>query len=340
MRRSELKRLSATALAVVLSGWPLANALAAEGKESIAEKQRQGEKGGRPADEANPTEIIAPLSSEERRVEDTNARPWALTLEIEGHHLIRQTDVDQATANFMYYAITGRYHITKYDRVQASIGAYQLGIKDPGETGFRASDLALSYQRLIPLPEEFNLRLRAQLLFPTSFLSSNRSLIMEPSIRARVTKVFGPAVVGAAVRYRYEWMKYTTAAGGAVNPRSGLTFGADVEVAMPFWKSLSVGADLFTTYRWYYEVGNLGPDGSTSFGTVRDSQFDKQPMTQSYGGNVFVRYAFPPFEGIETDLRVAYGNGSGDSVLHDGVARFYAFYRRSSEVFAAFTAAY
>ncbi len=69
-----------------------------------------------------------------------------------------------------------------------------------------------------------------------------------------------------------------------------------------------------------------------------------QPMQQSYGGEVYIRYAFPNLMGAKTDLTVAVANGDPTlgygSTLHDGVEHIYGAFRQTAEFYAVFGARY
>jgi hypothetical protein len=117
---------------------------------------------------------------------------------------------------------------------------------------------------------------------------------------------------------------------------------ASAEYHMPFHKALSTGALLSTDYMWLYEVRQATP---APYGVAADPQFSgKQPVQQAYGGQIFVRYAFPEWQGFKGDALLAFAQGDPTlgytSVLHDGVGHAYLFYRRSSEVFLALSVLY
>src|SRR5262249_42589691 len=139
-------------------------------------------------------------------------------------------------------------------------------------------DITFGYWRLIPLPEEVELRLNARTIIPTAFNSQKQSVITTPSLAARVTRVFfDDLVVNARVRGTYYFMKYATAEGGNPNSRFTFSFGVDTEYQLPAWRPLSFGAELFVGYRWFYQIPNQGPGlGSSSgdfFGATTDPQF-------------------------------------------------------------------
>jgi hypothetical protein len=106
-----------------------------------------------------------------------------------------------------------------------------------------------------------------------------------------------------------------------------------------------VGLSLYTAWTWYYNIGtgNLNGSGVNTSeamnGIVQDPTFANQPIQQSYGGEVFVRYELPTFTGIKSDISVAYAQGDPTigytSLLHDGVGHAYLGYRQTSEVYAS-----
>ena len=110
--------------------------------------------------------------------------------------------------------------------------------------------------------------------------------------------------------------------------------------------ALSLGIALSTLYYRYYQVGQTSNPNmsSPSNGAVTDPQFDHTPVQQTYGGQVYLRYTLPAFGDLRSDVTVSYGQGDPTlgytSVLHDGVAHGYFFWRTTSEIFAALTLRY
>jgi hypothetical protein len=334
-------------------------AFAAEGKGQSVEKSKRessgggrvgsGDKGGTGGEEA--------IVREDRRLL-TSEKAWEVETALEGHRLFRQNDLGGAAddRNLLFWSFIGRYQLTKYDQLQGYFGVYERFLADPSETGLRADDMFLGYWRFIPLPEDVELRLNARFTLPTSFASQKASLITSPSLAVRGTRVFfDDLVVNIRSRFTYDVMKYSTAEGGAPNSKFHWSFSVDAEYQMPFYHPLSVGAELYTAYHWYYQVPNQGPGlGSTTAqfnGAVQDSQFGvSQPIQQTYGQDFFVRYTFPEWNGLKTDFQVAIANGDPtlgyDGRIHDGAGHSYGVlpltggYRRTAEMFAILTAVY
>jgi hypothetical protein len=347
-----MRALTLATIVAMIAG-SATSALAAEGKQGTIEKSKResGDKsgGGGARETAGGEESIL---REDRRLQ-AETKPWEVEAAIEGHRLFRQNDLQGAAAdkNLLYYGFLGRYQITQFDQVQAAVGFYERFLADPGETGLRADDATLGYWRLIPLPEDFELRLNARFTIPFSFASQKASAITSPSIGVRVTRVFfNDLVVNFRTRGTYNIVHYATAEGGQPNSKGSWSVNLDAEYQMPFYHPVSAGAELYTGYVWYYKVQTTGPgigDNSATFdGAVQDPVFGNSSQTtqQRYGGDIFVRYTFPEWNGLKTDVEVALANGDPaigyDNRLHDGVAHTYFAFRRSAEMFAVFTAVY
>ncbi len=286
-------------------------------------------------------------------------KPWEVGAILESHRLIRQNDLaggyaepgspdsGAAVNKFMNeLGLYARYDITDKDRVGIRSYIYQYFLADQGETGFRTDDLYFTYTRLIPLPQEFRLQASGWVTAPISYTSQLMGLITMFRGSLELDRTF--------LRYlnldlrtfdEYFLQRYTSYAGsgGAVpTPLDTLAFAFQAELHMPFYEPLSVGIDVYDAYQWVHQI-NTGPGGQNSTkdmnGVVQDPQFANQPIQQSYGGEVFVHYLLPPFAGIKTDLTLALAQGDPTlgytSLLHDGVAHGYLFYRQSSEIYAA-----
>jgi hypothetical protein len=335
-------------LTVVLGTLLTAPAFAGDSKNTAERGKREsgGEGGAREGGGDSSGGGNEAVLREERRLL-TDEKPWQVELDVEGHHLWRQNDLmgSAADKNLMFYGLYGRYQITELDQVQAYLGLYERFLADPGETGMRLDDGYLGYTRLVPLPEDLELRLNGRLTFPLSFASQKAGLITEPSIGARLTRVFfGDLVANIRTRARYDAMKYYTAEGGNPNQKFQWSLSIDGEYTIPYYTPVSVGAELYTSYHWYYSNTTLGPPGQSS-GAVTDSQFGTTPpMTQTYGGDIFVRYTFPEWEGIRPDFELAFADGDPtigyDGRLHDGTTHTYLAFRRTAEVFGVLTVLY
>jgi hypothetical protein len=138
--------------------------------------------------------------------------------------------------------------------------------------------------------------------------------------------------------------------------------GLGADLAMPFHEPLSVGLSLYDGYTWVYNVcGNGLPAGDTDGGqsafgmktmmqgtcnTLPALPGSNQPVTQSYGGELHVRYALPDLAGLKTEVSFAYAP-LGDPTLGyanvqhgTGVDHVYLFWRQNAEIYAGLTARY
>ncbi len=268
-------------------------------------------------------------------------KPWAVDAVWETHRLIRQNDLGGAApnklANFAY--VIGRFDFTEVDRASIRMGFSQRAIADELETGFRFDDIVLSYTRKIPLPGKVNLRVVPGIGLPTSFGAKKAGMVGAGRLGVSAERAFGDLDVFASMIGIGYWMRYDTAEGGAPNPKWLYSASLSAEYHMPFHHALSAGVLISTDYLWLYRVGAANPP---AYGVVDDSQFgSRQPVQQAYGGQIFARYAFPEYEGLKSEALLALAQGDPTlgytSVLHDGVSHTYLFYRRSSEVYLAFS---
>ena len=274
----------------------------------------------------------------------TGAKKWSVEGIFETHHLIRQNDLGGAApnrhANFVY--ALARYDFTPEDRVGTRLGASQRFIADEGETGFRFDDILLYYRRKFHLPQRIDLNVIPGVTLPTSFGAKKAGMILGTRLGLAVERTFGDFdVVAQMLGIRY-FMRYDTAEGGAPNPKWAYAMTLSGEYHMPFHRQLSVGALLSDEYAWYYRVGHASPP---AYGAVNDPQFGgDQPAQQAYGGQIFVRYLLPQWQGLRSDVLLAFANGDATlgytSVLHDGVSHEYVAYRRNAEIYLALSAAY
>lgn len=320
-------------------------AWAAEGKEGLVQKSKResasSQSGGgmQNADSSDDQETVI---REDRRLLSTDKR-WEVELDVEGHHIWRQTDMEGSAQdrNVMYYSLSGRYQLTPFDQVQLATGFYQRFLADGGETGIRGDDILVNYAHLFELPDAYRLTLSGRLTAPTSFYSQKESIITVPSVGVRLSRMFfGDLVASLRTRGTYVWARYVTAEGGQPNTRFSLSFSADVEYVLPVWRALSFGAEFYTAYHWYYDVGNNGT-GSTFWGAL---QTPSQPVQQNYGGDIFARYRLPEWQGLKPEIQIALADGDPtlgyDNRLHDGAAHLYLAYRRTAETYAVFSVAF
>lgn len=282
-------------------------------------------------------------------------KPWEVGGEFATHRLIRTDDLaggapvpgspDPGAANNKFmneYYLYARYDITDRDRVGIRAYMYQRFLADQGETGFRFDDMVFTYTRLIPLPEKFRLQLSFWLTAPTSYDSQLSGLVTAPRFVAEIDRWFGNLNLDFRTYDEFYFQRYESYAGSggaSPNPVDRIAAVFDAEYHMPFFPVLSAGLSLYTAWTWYYNITGAGPADGIPQGVVQDSQFASQPIQQTYGGEVYVRYEMPPLAGVKSDLTVAYANGDPTigytSVLHDGVGHAYLGYRQTSEVYAS-----
>jgi hypothetical protein len=271
-------------------------------------------------------------------------KPWEVGASFETHRLIRQEDLEGAASSkvFNVFGLYARYDLTEHDRLSVGDFIEQRFLADQGETGLRSGDVTFRYTRTQPLPRQFTFSATGALSAPTSFSSQKMSLITAPTLILQLDKKVGKylALSGRASGGAFVY-KYDSAQGGQPNPKWRLSALLEAEVTMPFHEPLSIGIDVATSYNWLYDVNSAG---GTSNGVVADSQFPNQPIAQSYGGEIFVRYLLPTLAGIKSDFSLALADGdpslSYNSVLHDGVSEFYLFFRQTAEVYGTFSLRY
>jgi hypothetical protein len=300
-----------------------------------------------------------------RRIEE---KPWEVGATFETHRLIRQDynlDGVGAVKVFNVLFAVAKYNLTDNDQFLLSGGGYQYFLADSGEPGFRASDLSLAYTRQVLLPQKFRLRATGALTAPISFDSQLAGNITTPSLSVALSRKFGDLAVEARLTGRYYWdkAKEATALGSSSGDPGGqpnvkYTAGGSIsaEYNMPFFRPLSAGAALTDLYVWYYTPGGCVaqqsglssafgmPVSSSNCPATSNSGTDNQPMQQSYGGEVFVRYAMPDLGGFKSDVTAVFANGDPSlgfpSVIHDGVTHPYFFYWNTTELYLALNGRY
>jgi hypothetical protein len=295
-------------------------------------------------------------------------KPWEVGATFETHRLLRQDynldGVGQVKVFNVLFAVA-KYNFTDNDTVLLSGGGYQYFLADSGESGFRASDLSVAYSHLFLLPEKFRLRASAGLTAPISYDSQLAKNITSPSLSVAFSRKFGDLALEARISGRYFWDETTSAgalyssqaaSSGATNVKYTAGAAISAEYDMPFYRPLSAGVALTDSYVWFYNVGQC-PGGAglgqafgssnpdpTACQTTSNPQTDGQPMQQSYGGEIFVRYVMPDLAGFKSDLTIALANGDPSlgypSVLHDGIVHPYVLYWNSAEVYAALSGRY
>jgi hypothetical protein len=291
-------------------------------------------------------------------------KPWEVGATLEVHRLIRQNDLagndyavpgapSSGAANNKFFNELGlfaRYDLTDRDRVGLRTYIYQRFLADTGETGYRTDDLIFTYTRLVPLPERFRLQASAWITAPISYDSQLQGLITAPRAILELDRRFGPLTLDFRTYdevYVERYTSYSGSGGATPTPLNRLAFAFEAEFHMPFHEPLSLGADVYTAYTWYHNI-NTGPGGQNSTkdanGVIQDPTFGSQPIQQIYGGEIFVRYLLPPLAGLKADIFLALAQGDPTlgytGLLHDGVSHGYAFYRESSEIYAALSLRY
>ncbi len=284
----------------------------------------------------------------DRLLDSVDSKRWEALVGYELHRMFIQTDLGGDAPNklFNYYYAAFRFDVTKHDRLRVRLGVYERFIADPGETGLRTDDLSFSYTRIIDsLPWGLNVTPTVGLTAPISFYSQKAGLaITAPSLSLDISKQFFGLVTFALRPFGVAYIqKYNANVGGDPNPIARIGISADVYADMPFLPALSLGFDAYTGYSWYYMPTGVLP-APNFYGTTEDATYPTQPVQQSYGGEVYVRYAIPEIVGIKADVTIAVADGDPtlgySSRLHDGQAYFYGFYRHTAEMYGNLTVRY
>ena len=276
---------------------------------------------------------------------------WEAGAAWETHALFVQNDLQGGAPDefFNYFSGHFRFDLLKHNRFEVRAGFYQRFIADPGESGLRGDDIVFSYARIIPLPQQFRVSLRASVIAPTSFISQKMGVVTAPRGGVQVDKGFGKYVNLSARTFGEGYIQTKTSMqGGAPNPIARLGFSFDASVAMPFHKPLSIGTALYTGYTWFYDANSTLPPltGYPADAPIatQDPQFQHNPTQQSYGGELYVGYLLPALAGFKSDLHIALANGDPSlgysSRLHDGVSHFYLAYRNTASVYGALSVRY
>ncbi len=305
-----------------------------------------------PSDRGSATDADVQLANQGRVRNDSI---WGITAAFETHAALVQTQPDDTRSRpsklYNYVFIAPAIYPSAYDQIRLSVPGYQFFTADQGESGVRLGDVALSYTRYLPIATEAAaapstpplkgvlIGVEALATAPTSFISQKRGIITVPRLRLFAEKAFldRNLTVSLSTAAEHYFASYRTAPGGAPNPSNRAVAEATVDYRLPFYHPVSVGLLATTSYVWYYEVETSSP---LPLGISSDRQFGSQPVQQGYGAEVHAYYQFPTFSGIRSFVSVAYSLGD-NAVLHDGVQHIYfAYYRRSSEVYATLTARY
>ena len=271
---------------------------------------------------------------------------WEVGVSFEVHRLFIQSDLEGDAANklFNYYSAYAQADFTAHDRLSLSAGFSERFLADPGESGWRSSDISLAYTRSERLPGAIGLKLTAYLTAPTSFGSQLASLYTTPSASIALSRKFGDLTLEARGVGHYFIVQYATAAGGNPNPQGSVGVQGRIEYDMPFHRKLTIGLDAYTDWTWYYNVVPNNDPYAVSNGIAPPVTGLGQDIQQDYAFEVYLRYTLPTLVGINWDVTVALANGDpangGNSVLHDGVSTFYLFWRQSAELYAVVSVRY
>jgi hypothetical protein len=252
-------------------------------------------------------------------------KPWEVGAGYETHVLLQQNSLIDGSENkwMNYLYLYAHADITARNRISIRWDAYNHYICDQGESPscFRADDIYFTYTRLVNLPQKFDLRISGTLNAPVGWDSTRMGLITAPRLSVELSKKFSFGLsVDARLFGTFYIQRYTTRINGA-DPNPKAAFGGLLEAEYEFWfhKALVIGADLFDEYVWYYNPAMQ--TGATA--PCNDITSTCQPAQQVWGAEVFVRYSFPAFYGIKSDITVALAQGDPlmgyVSVLHDGV---------------------
>ncbi len=333
------------------------SAFAAEGKTEKGESGGKGGLGpGAPPQTTTGVGDIVPLGNasqgntavnpDEASRAKEKKKSWEVGATFETHRMIRQDDLEGAGASKVFndFGVYATYSLTEHDRIGLRDYFYERFLADQGESGIRSDDVTATYTRTQKLPKDFSFAGTFALNAPTSFSSQKMGLITAPGLVLQLDKRIGRYVgLSARASTGFFIVKYREAEGGLQNPEFRLGFSLEAEVIMPFHEPLSIGISAQTSYIWFYNVASGDPN-VVSPGVVQDNQFANQPISQSYGGEIFARYNLPTLAGVKSDFTLALAQGDPSlgyaSVLHDGVGYTYLFFRQTSEVYASFTVRY
>jgi hypothetical protein len=284
------------------------------------------------------------------------AKPWEVLAQYEMHRLLEANYLAEGVGKvkmFNVFDIAGYYFITLDDRVRLEVGAFQYFLADSNESGFRADDIEAEYSHVFHLPWALALRASAGVTAPVSFESQLASNITSPFAKLKMSRIFGDLTLAVGVSARDYIDRYSTSAsmGATTNdpggtPNLNWRFGASLtaEYDLPFFRSIILGAALVDRYALYYGVGTC-PANTMCYGATSDPQYGTgEPLQQSYGGDVSVRYVLPEVSGFSSNVVLTLANGDPTlgypSVLNDGIQHPYLFYYNTTEVYLTLDGSY
>ncbi len=343
--------LTTAAVSLALCAW------AGGGKEETVKSDKPLATGGAtiaPEGAATPTTPPGPTTSTTTSTKvgevKKEEKSWEVRVGSEFHRMWIQTDLNgaKANSNLLYWSISGRYSLTKADRISISFGVAERFLADQGETGLRNDDPRLLYSHDfgeviggVEAAASFSLNA------PLSFYSQKMGLITAPGGAVEASRKFGPVMASLRASGGFFIQRYDSMEGGAPNPKGRLGFSADLNVDIPWVKGLALGVDAYTGYVWFYTPqGNPCTNGmyEGQCGTENSATYPVQPMLQSYGGEAYVRYSFPEWRGVKADVSLVLADGDPtlgyNSTLHDGIGYFYLYYRYTAAWYAALSVRY
>jgi hypothetical protein len=296
-----------------------------------------------------PRDQVDASTADELTSRDPTKKIWEVGLSAEYHRLFIQNDLEGAAANknLLVYAASVELDPTPNDRIKVRGFVYERFLADPGETGVRADDIILSYTRYQSLPWDMTLKPGAWVTAPTAFTSQKASSITSPRVYVSLNKTFGKFLsVEPRASADYYFVRYGSYDQGATpNTKAGARVGLNVEAEMPFHRQLAIGADVGTSYYWYYQPTATTPGpvvGGCPGGNC-------EPVQQTYGGEVYARYDFSKYRpkkatDFHWDFTLSAANGDPSigyaSAIHDGSLAVYWGFRTNAEVYGVLAARY
>lgn len=271
----------------------------------------------------------------------TKRKAWTVGGVFETHRMVRTEDLQGMARNKVmnYLFLFAGYGITPFDRVQVRTGIYQRFLADKGETGVRMDDIEPMYTRIVPLPAAVTMRASGSVILPLSYESQLMDLMFAPRLLAQFDRRFGTFNLTVRGGAAYWATKYKSTRGGDANPMVSLSTSVNGEYAMPFHESLSVGALVAAGASFLRDPTNARDPNVQRYGAVNDPQFGaSQPVQNTYGAELYVRYILPEVQGVKSDFTIGYANGDyavGYMRLNrEGITRVYGFWRTNAEVYA------
>lgn len=275
-------------------------------------------------------------------------KAWSVGASFETDRTLLQEDVGGRIKAFNTLSLYAAYNITKRAQVRATGGFIQRFIADQQETGIRTDDIGLRASYRFSLPWGMMLVPNVGNQFPTSFNSQQMSLIALP--RAGLFLMKGLLDQNLTVSLTggggYYIVKYKEMEGReAVNPRSSVNVGLNVNFSMPFHPNLQIGGSVSTSWQWLYDPDHANdPVLQEQFKnrmvepTADQYQGNGSAAQQGYGGEAYISYSLPSLEGVNSSFQISVSQG--DSVLREGATHLYWLSRRGGQASASLTVSY